>query len=167
MSIMTEPSFWVMIAFFLCLILLGKRAYFFIQNSLNVQIIKIKKSIQEARLLQKEAEILLSKRIQEEKDILKRIKDIQRQGEFDLSALSKQKKHEIDHVSKRIYNQFEKRKKLMEEQVIMSIKLKTITLLQKGSEHVLEKKKDKKLQHVFIEEGLDQLQKKSTNFYIS
>lgn len=157
MKILFDPTFWTLIAFILCGGVFGIKGFLFLKKRIEDYIIRIETCFHEAQTLYEEASSLLTKRKQENKELIDALQKIREKSDEDLKTLSQETDRKLTELLKRSEEHFQKRLSLLEEQAFLTVKQEIVECIYEESLHFLKNLKDKKAQQFFIQQALKSL----------
>lgn len=137
MKFFMDPTFWTLVAFLFCLVIFGRRVFFLISDHLNGRVQRIEHHLEEARILNQEAQNLFHRRVQEAKDVENHLLEIAEKLEKEIKFLWKEADKKIQLIMEIKEGQFLKRMKILEDQTSLQLKQKLSNCIYKILIHLL------------------------------
>lgn len=154
-----DSSFWVLIAFVVFVIIANKYAKKPILAILDKRSDEIRKEIEEAETLKREAQSLLSEYQQKHRDAMSEAEQIVEKAKEYAASYEKEAKIELEESLKRRRLQAEAKIELAKEKAIQDIREKIIDLSTYAAKDLLEKNMKGKASDKLIEDAIENIEK--------
>ena len=149
----TDPSFWMFLAFVALLGLTGKKSWISLTQKLDARAENIVRDIEEAQLLKEEAQQLLNHAMRLQRDMNERIEEIMIRTKKEIAHLKKEAALEIDqHLKSEEYQ--------LNERIQLSIQ-QAIQVALHASKNVMTIHANEQLEHVLFQKAIDKLSQAS------
>ena len=157
----TDPSFWMFLAFVALLGLTGKKSWISLTQKLDARAENIVRDIEEAQLLKEEAQQLLNHAMRLQRDMNERIEEIMIRTKKEITHLKKEAALEIDQHLKSEEYQLNERIQLSIQQALKEIEEKAIQVALHASKNVMTIHANEQLEHVLFQKAIDKLSQAS------
>ena len=155
--LLNDASFWVAVSFIVFLLLVFKPLKTQLSNSLNNKVHELAKSIQDAKQLKNDAEIIYNEHLKKQKDTVEKIKRMKDEALREAKEIKEIFEKEIDLSQKRKQKNF--------EQISLQVQLKANEAIKKEilekaiayTEKRIKKNFSSKHNKVLVEESLKKL----------
>jgi len=154
---LTDPSFWVGLAFIIVISFIIKKSWSFINITLDTRSEKIALRINEAKNLREEAQSLLAEYQRKQIDAQVEIKKISEESIYEIKSIKSKSLHTLEDNIKRKQNQASDRIQQSERQAIETIKQKAISIAILATEKLIEKELTPEHQTKLISQSLDEI----------
>lgn len=154
-----DPTFWVLLAFVIVLVLFGKKSKRFILSFLDKRITQIEEDLEEAQTLSEKAQDLFSKALHESQETKEKIQEITRVTKEEVIFLKKEHENKIKMLVERKEGQLNKRIQNLQEQSLIELRIEIAHILYETCTFLLKEGAKKEASH-FIKEGLLHFPKK-------
>lgn len=153
----TDPSFWVFLAFVALIGLGGKKSWIALAQTLDARARNIEQDIEEAQHLKEEAQQLLNHAMRLQHSVNERIQEIKSHTKKEIEHLREEAAYEIEQHLKSEEYQLNERIQLSMRQALHKIEKKAINVALHASKNVIAMNANEQLKHAFFQKAMDKL----------
>lgn len=157
MTLVTDPSFWVLLAFIALGVLVGKRSWISLTGFLDARSEKIQKDIEEAQRLKEEAEQLRAHAIYLQDAVNKRAQEMMAHTKIEIQRLKEEATQEIQAYLTSEEHQLTQKIKLAEQQALNDIKKKAIQVALDTAKSVIQINMNDKLHEALLQNAMKRI----------
>ena len=154
---LTDPTFWVLIAFTLFIVVLAKPAYGIITHGLAQRADKIRANIEEAEALLKEAQDLLATYEKKQRDAAKEVDQITAQAKASAERMAEQGHDRLMALLARREKMAQDRIQQAEAAALEEIRIRTIDIALDATRALLADKLSEKKAREFVDAAIKEL----------
>ncbi len=156
-DLLNDASFWVAVSFVIFILLIFNPLKTQLSKSLDNKVVELQKSIQDAKQLKKDAEIIYDEHLKKQKDTAEKIKRMKDDALREAKEIKEKFEKEIDISQKRKQKNFEQISMQVQLKANEEIKKEILEKAIKYTEQRIRKNLSSKHNKVLVEESLKKL----------